>query len=95
MYNILTDGEVKKKKLFLIAHSMGGLVARAFAMDPEAREFIRGIIMLGTPNNGAFPDHRILRYFVHYGEHISKRAMPEARMFTCLSAKQLITTLSK
>jgi pimeloyl-ACP methyl ester carboxylesterase len=90
MYNTLTGGEIKKKKLFLIAHSMGGLVARSFAIDPEAREFVRGIIMLGTPNKGTLADSRILKYFVQYGEHISRRAMPEARMPTCISGKQLI-----
>jgi Serine aminopeptidase, S33 len=89
-YNINTGGEISRKKLFLIAHSMGGLVARKFALDPEVRGIVRGIIMLGTPNKGAFEGNRLLQYFVTYGEYLSKKIMPDARVPTCVSGQQLI-----
>lgn len=43
------------RKIYLVGHSMGGLVARSFcASQPdEARERVAGIIQLGTPNYGS------------------------------------------
>ena len=89
-YNSNTGGEISQKRLFLIAHSMGGLVARKFALDPEVKGLVRGIVMLGTPNKGAFEGSRILEYFVYYGEYLSKRIMPDARVPACVSGQQLI-----
>ncbi|GAB4352200.1 MAG: hypothetical protein Kow0099_36430 [Candidatus Abyssubacteria bacterium] len=37
----------------IVAHSMGGLVAREFARDPDNAAKIRKLIFLGTPQNGA------------------------------------------
>ncbi len=39
----------------LVAHSMGGLVARAYIQSLEYRSDVRRLIMLGTPNRGS-PD---------------------------------------
>lgn len=43
------------RKIYLVGHSMGGLVARSFcASHPdEARERVAGVIQLGTPNYGS------------------------------------------
>lgn len=40
-------------KLVLVAHSMGGLVARLFAGTPEGRAMVRQTIAIGTPFRGA------------------------------------------
>ena len=38
----------------IVAHSMGGLEARYFIREGGAR-FVRKVVLLGTPNNGAWP----------------------------------------
>lgn len=50
-----TDGEVA-----IVAHSMGGLVARA-AMAADARSRIAQLIQLGVPNQGSFAPVQALR----------------------------------
>jgi len=37
----------------IVAHSMGGLVARAYALQNPLKHDVRNLIMLGTPNNGS------------------------------------------
>ncbi|MEV5975336.1 hypothetical protein [Streptomyces sp. NPDC051921] len=39
-------------KLVFVAHSMGGLLVRHLALDPEIRPFIRTCVTLGTPFHG-------------------------------------------
>lgn len=48
-------GEATGRKVSIVAHSMGGLVSRAYmARHPKAAEKrVRQLIMLGTPNYGA------------------------------------------
>lgn len=88
-YDRLTHGEILNRRVFLVAHSMGGLVARCLALMPDVSGMIRGIVMLGTPNNGTLNDSRLVSYFVDFGEYLTG-AMPEARNPACLSAKELI-----
>ncbi len=38
----------------LVAHSMGGLVARTLLLDQTNRKLVKRLIMLGTPNYGSF-----------------------------------------
>ncbi len=45
----------------LVAHSMGGLVARAALKDPSASKNVSSLIMLGTPNFGSFSPLQALR----------------------------------
>jgi esterase/lipase len=88
-YDRMSGGAITENRLFLIAHSMGGLVARLLAINHETAGMIRGIIMLGTPNNGCFPSTRWLSHFIQYGEYLSE-VMPEASNPACLSAKELV-----
>ncbi len=37
----------------IVAHSLGGLAARAYALQNPSRHDVRTLIMLGTPNNGS------------------------------------------
>lgn len=41
------------KNFTIIAHSMGGLVSRYFIEKLTGKEFVKHLIMLGTPNNGS------------------------------------------
>jgi pimeloyl-ACP methyl ester carboxylesterase len=43
----------KNDKVILIAHSLGGLVARAFMMNPSVYKNVEKFIILGTPHHGA------------------------------------------
>jgi pimeloyl-ACP methyl ester carboxylesterase len=43
----------RDRRVVIVAHSMGGLVARAWASSGEASRWCRGIITLGTPHLGA------------------------------------------
>ncbi len=88
-YDRQVEGAISAARVFLVAHSMGGLVARSVALDSQASRLIRGIAMLGTPNNGCFESARWLSYFIQYGEHLSG-FMPEASSPACLSAKECI-----
>jgi PKD repeat protein len=48
-------GLYERPKFHIVAHSKGGLVARALVGSwPNARNFIRKIVTLGTPNNGSY-----------------------------------------
>ncbi len=42
-----------KDKVDIIAHSMGGLVARSYIQSPDYRNDVNRLIMLGTPNIGS------------------------------------------
>lgn len=62
-----------KEKITIIAHSLGGLVVRAY-IDGRGykddckllnRDFIERVVMIGTPNNGS-PFGRFLHYFLNY-----------------------------
>lgn len=88
-YDRNLEGRISASGVFLVAHSMGGLVARTLALDSEGGRMLRGIAMLGTPNNGCFQSTRWLSYFIQYGEHLTG-FMPEAGNPACLSAKECI-----
>jgi hypothetical protein len=47
-------------EIWLVAHSMGGLVARAALRDPRTKK-VRRLIQLGTPNYGSFSPVMALR----------------------------------
>ena len=61
------QSEIGDQPVHLIAHSMGGLVARAFiaqrlAADVSEDKVLRGgrLLMLGTPNSGSYEGFKIL-----------------------------------
>lgn len=53
---IVADGQ----PVVLVAHSMGGLVAR-MAMQMLSKRWVRKLIMMGTPNEGSFASVQALR----------------------------------
>jgi pimeloyl-ACP methyl ester carboxylesterase len=46
-------GENDNKKLTLLVHSMGGLVARCFIEQKGGNKIVDHLVMCGTPNNGS------------------------------------------
>lgn len=57
LYEALAD----ERETYLVAHSMGGLVARAALSLDRRRKRIRRLVMLGTPNHGSFAAIQALR----------------------------------
>jgi pimeloyl-ACP methyl ester carboxylesterase len=76
----------------IIAHSMGGLVARQAARTVRASlAGLRGLVLLGTPNNGTVrgPGKKlVLSYMLDAAEAVSI-PNPFARLPICRSALQL------
>ena len=56
----------------LVGHSMGGLVARAFARDvqPPLREALKGIALIGTPNRGTL-DKKLVSYMLDWADWLT------------------------
>jgi hypothetical protein len=46
------------------------------------------MVMLGTPNNGCFPDEEILDYFIQYGQYLGGFLLVPT--VTCKTARELI-----
>lgn len=47
------DGIIKFQKVDIVAHSMGGLLVRAYIQSPDYRNDIDKFAMVGTPNEGS------------------------------------------
>src|SRR5205085_4771208 len=75
--------------IFLVAHSMGGLVARAIAVRPEFARKVKGVALLGTPNGGLLDDVRMAGYLLAVGEAIAG-ADPRQPHVMCQSARELL-----
>ncbi len=45
--------ESGNKKIILIGHSLGGLLARTVAADPRCREHLAAVVTLGAPHHGS------------------------------------------
>lgn len=76
-------------KLVLVAHSMGGLVARTFIALEGGAKYVRKLITLGTPHNGTLRNKRALQVVADWAESIST-LNPIGYSTDTLSAKQLI-----
>ncbi|WP_066377989.1 esterase/lipase family protein [Anabaena sp. CA = ATCC 33047] len=98
-YDNLTNQKIRSKKIFLIGHSMGGLVARQFTIDDAKKDnsdrFIKGVIMLATPNNGVLQNklsnenwRNFVKYLISVSEEIGG-VFPQARTLECVAVKEL------
>jgi pimeloyl-ACP methyl ester carboxylesterase len=72
-------------RLRIVAHSMGGLVARQAIKT--SKSFFKKLVMLGTPNNGTLNDKWYIQFLLEYGEYISEE-IPHATP-SCKSALEL------
>ncbi len=75
-----SDKAGRPLKARVIAHSLGGMVARVALLDPSFCEQVDKVIFLGTPHQGSgfyrFPLPRCLRDLSH-GSHIMNRLKSE------------------
>lgn len=82
---------LQKNGFTLLAHSMGGLVARLLArnLDPALREALKGVALLGTPNQGALSaGQALVSYMLDWADWLTV-ANPYARSSLCRSSQQL------
>ena len=98
-YNNQTDRKISSKKIFLIGHSMGGLVARKFTIDDAKQKYsdrlIRGVVMLATPNNGVLQNRlsdqqwrKFTNHLIFVSEEIGG-VFPQARTLGCKAVREL------
>ncbi len=75
----LVKSQTGSQKVDIIAHSMGGLIARAYIQDPQKALKVKSLVTLGTPNLGS------VEYFksIHYGSCVFVEIGP-----FCLSINQ-------
>lgn len=86
--NRQTGGQVSNNGFFIVAHSLGGLIARQLISYNWINTATRGIVMLGTPNDGTLNNKRALFYFVQYGRNLSE--LLPALNIACPTAQELI-----
>ncbi len=65
-------GQYQFRRVNVVAHSMGGLVTRSFIQSPDYNEEINKLLMLGTPNHGAYINYRL--FYEHLGDEILGKA---------------------
>lgn len=58
-----------RRKVVLVCHSMGGLVARAFLSLNGGNQFVKKVITLGTPHDGTLTNSGLIHYFATWGEY--------------------------
>lgn len=80
------ESKVLDHKLVIIAHSMGGLVGRALACSTPS--WVRGLVMLGTPNDGVQTDVT-LELFLRVAESVDDAPLPFTRLKSNKSRLQL------
>lgn len=82
------NGVLADKGIRIIAHSMGGLVARSFIAMDDVERYVKGVITLGTPHMGTMTSKRLLWFFRKWAEHVSGDMLLPGFM-TSQSAKEL------
>ena len=70
--------EQRDAQLVLVAHSMGGLLARALALIPGALEEVRAVVTLGTPFHGSVKAVELLATGEGGPFTLSRKALREA-----------------
>jgi pimeloyl-ACP methyl ester carboxylesterase len=83
------DGQLSRRRLVLVGHSMGGLVCRAFVSMEGGEKFVKRVITLGSPHAGTLRDAGVLRLVLAWGESVSE-LHPKSFMPECTSGKQLM-----
>jgi len=89
----------------LIGHSMGGLVARAFArnVQPPLREALKGIVLVGTPNRGTLGKKELISRMLDWADCLtgpnpyarSPIRSKSSKQLTLNDSEQLIQSLNR
>ena len=69
--DVLSGGAIKEKRVILVCHSMGGLVARALIGLEQGQTYVKKIITLGTPHDATLTNSLVLEHLVSLGESVS------------------------
>jgi pimeloyl-ACP methyl ester carboxylesterase len=85
----LSNGKIRSNKIIIVAHSMGGLVARSLVLLNNGSDYVRLVTTLGTPHNGTLSDTAHLEWLVRWGEKTTQ-VMEGGFAPSCLSALQLM-----
>jgi pimeloyl-ACP methyl ester carboxylesterase len=83
---------ISENRVCVVAHSMGGLVARALVSLNGGDRFVRGVITLGTPHLGTLKDRIGLNFLLELMSQVKKVALTGPYFPDSLSGKQLIGT---
>lgn len=83
------QGKLSSKRITLVGHSMGGLVARYFVSLLEGDKYVRTVITLGTPHLGTLCNSEILPLIIEWSHSVASAA-PIAFTPKSRSALQLI-----
>lgn len=70
-YDELTNSKISSNRIVVVAHSMGGLVARALVSLEGGHKYVRKIFTLGSPHAGTLQDSRMIQWLVAQYENIS------------------------
>jgi pimeloyl-ACP methyl ester carboxylesterase len=81
---------IESNRVSIVAHSMGGLVARAIVSMCSGNKYIRGVITLGTPHLGTLKDRRVLNLILSLMEFVKTTPFTGAYFPESRSGKQLI-----
>ena len=96
LFQILSDldrlgnGIINKNKINIIAHSMGGLVAKTFCVLYKGSNFVSCIFTIGTPHNGTLADADYINTLVKYYETLGGAGAPKGYSKNCRSLLQIM-----
>ncbi len=66
----LANGAISDaRKIVLVCHSMGGLVARAFISFNDGNRFVSKVVTLGTPHEATLTNSGLVRGLLTWGEY--------------------------
>jgi|GEM_PF-4419422 len=68
----LSVGCISGRPVTLVCHSMGGLVGRFLANLASADNFVRKIVTLGTPHDGALRESELIDYLLDLAQATSR-----------------------
>ena len=83
--------EAIEKGLLLhgVGHSLGGVVLRNFVLNNNGGQYLKSIVMLGSPNNSAL-DHELIKYLISHIQYVSIFIDPNLVVASSgISARQL------
>lgn len=84
------SGVIESNRVAVVAHSMGGLVARSLVALSGGDKYVRGVITLGTPHLGTLKDAGALSLFLGLMEKVKRSPLSGPYFTESRSGKQLI-----